>query len=66
MGTNVTTDAALKEASKRHAERREYAFKAAKRLYESGRPLKRGGVGVDERTIRRWAAELGWVRGEPE
>jgi hypothetical protein len=66
MGTNVATNAALKDASRRHAERREEKFKAAKRLYESGRPLKRSGVGVDERTIRQWAAEHGWVRGVPE
>lgn len=66
MGTNVATNAALKEASKRHAEKREIAFKAAKRLRESGRPLKRSGSGVDERTIRKWAAEHGWKRGVPE
>lgn len=68
MGTNVATNAALKEASKRHAERQEYAFKAAKRLYESGRPLKKGcrEIHVDERTVREWAAQHGWVRGEPE
>lgn len=66
MATNTTTNAALKDASKRHAERREEKFKAAKRLYESGRALKRGGVGVDERTIRQWAAEHGWARGTPE
>jgi hypothetical protein len=65
MGANVATNAALKDASKRHAERQEYAFRAARRLYESGRPLRRGcrEIHVDEGTVRKWATEHGWVRG---
>lgn len=68
MGTNVATNAALKDASKRHKEKQEYAFKAAKRLYESGRPLKKGcrEIHVDESTVLGWAKEHGWKRGVPE
>lgn len=68
MATNTTTAAALQDASKRHAEKREYAFRAAKRLYESGRPLKKGcrEIHVDDTTVHEWAAQHGWVRGEPE
>jgi uncharacterized protein YjcR len=67
MSTNVSTDAALKEASAMAAHRREAKKAAAKRLYENGLPLKTGArsIGLDETTIRKWAAEYEWKRGVP-
>jgi uncharacterized protein YjcR len=68
MPTNTRNDPALREASQRAKERQAAKFAPAKRLWESGRSLKAncGAIGVDEGTIRKWAAEHGWVRGEPE
>lgn len=65
MATNVSTDRALQEARALRAST--LAFVAAKRLYESGLPLKKGcaAIHLDETTVRKWAVEHGWKRGAP-